>query len=102
MSTLSESPTAFRKADHGKPRTDLLPPRAMLLLADVLGFGAQKYGGDNWRAGGPLARPRYIAAALRHIFALMAGEWVDEESGLPHLGHAMACLAFAFELAPEG
>ena len=37
------------KHDAGKPRMDLIPPRAEMLLAEVLTFGANRYGDDNWR-----------------------------------------------------
>jgi hypothetical protein len=67
------------------------------LLADVLTFGAKKYAPGNW-AKVENGKERYIAAALRHINAHRSGEWNDDETGLPHLSHAMCCLAFVIEL----
>jgi hypothetical protein len=84
------------KADSGKPRTDLLPPRALLALASVLGKGAVKYGDDNWHKV-PGRRRRYLGAALRHTFAYMAGEVYDADTGEHHLACAMASLAFVVE-----
>lgn len=94
--------TEFTKHDQSKPRADLLPPRALLAMADVLAYGASKYSDDNWRKGGLAARPRYIAAALRHILAFQGGEELDPESGRAHLAHALTSLAFAFELEGVG
>lgn len=88
----------FVKHDQEKPRTDLIPPRAIMAASEVLGFGARKYSDDNWRKGGAGAIPRYLGAALRHIFAHMHGEVNDPESDLPHLAHALTCLLFALEL----
>ena len=54
-----------RKDDHGKPRPDLLPPRALLGVSAVLAHGAEKYGVDNWQKV-ENARARYTAALFRH------------------------------------
>lgn len=100
----------FVKHDAGKPRMELVPARAHLEVAKVLTFGANKYtqrddegtvlkdGANNWRLGGVAVIPRYLGAAERHINALKRGETRDEESGLPHLAHALTCLLFALEL----
>lgn len=87
-----------KKFDTGKPATHLLPPNALLCVAEVLGHGATKYGEYNW-ATVPDARKRYIAAALRHIFTDMTREQpLDPESGLPHIAHAITSLLFVLEL----
>lgn len=85
-----------RKDDQGKPMMELIPPKAEVLLAQVLTFGAEKYGAWNWSQVDDLER-RYLAAAMRHINAHRQGEALDQESGLPHLAHAMCCLAFLLE-----
>lgn len=54
--------------------------------------GALKYGRANFRAIGVRASI-YFDAALRHLNAWFEGEDMDPDSGLPHLGHALACLA---------
>jgi hypothetical protein len=86
-----------RKDDQDKPRLELIPPKALLELGEVLGHGARKYGEDNWRKveNGP---SRYYAAALRHLLAWRAGEKLDPESGLSHLAHALACVTFLLNL----
>ena len=85
-----------RKDDSNKPMMDLIPPKAELALAQVLTFGAVKYGAWNWSMVDDMDR-RYLAAAMRHINAYRQGEVMDQESGLPHLAHAMCCLAFLIE-----
>jgi hypothetical protein len=85
-----------KKYDKEKPRTDLLPPLALIEVAKVLGYGADKYGPDNWKELDNL-QSRYTGAALRHLLAHMAGEKTDEETNLDHLAHAMCCLLFKLE-----
>lgn len=80
------------KNDAEKPRMDLLDPLALEGLAAVLTFGAKKYAAHNWRKG--IANTRLIAAMLRHLFAIMRGEDVDPESGLPHIDHVGCCWMF--------
>ncbi len=78
------------KNDQGKPRMDLLPPEALISVAQVLTYGANKYAAHNWRKG--MDHGRMVAALLRHLAAHQMGTDYDEESGLPHLAHA-ACNA---------
>lgn len=85
-------PEAGIKFDGEKPRMDLLDPLALEGLAKVLTFGAQKYAAHNWRKG--IANTRLIAAMLRHLFAIMRGEDLDPESGLPHIDHVGCCWMF--------
>ncbi len=88
---------AQAKYDSDKPRYDLLPPVAIDLMAQVMTFGAKKYKPEGWRTV-PDAVRRYQAALLRHSFAMLRGEVLDPESGLPHAAHAMCCAAFLAEL----
>jgi hypothetical protein len=80
------------KHDQGKTPLDLLDPLALDGLGRVLQFGAQKYAAHNWRGG--ISYSRLIAAALRHTFAIMRGEDLDPESGLPHVDHLGCCWMF--------
>ena len=80
------------KFDAGKPPLGLIPRQALEAEAQVMAFGANKYGRDNWRGG--MDWTRLSDAALRHITAFVDGEDVDPETGLPHLAHARCCLAF--------
>lgn len=80
------------KNDQGKLPLDLLDPLALEGLAAVLQFGAKKYAAHNWRGG--ISYSRLIGAALRHIFAILRGERIDPESGLPHVDHFGCCWMF--------
>lgn len=82
-----------KKYDSGKARYDLIPPVVLDQLAQVLTYGSQKYGDNNWQNVTPF-NDRYYAAAMRHLQADRAGEVHDPESGLPHLTHALASVAF--------
>lgn len=78
------------KHDEEKAPLDLIPPEAIEDEAKAWGFGAKKYGRYNFRSG--IAYTRLIAAALRHLFALLGGEDNDPESGLPHESHVRCCM----------
>jgi hypothetical protein len=85
-----------RKFDGGKLMYGLLPPLALKETVKVLTFGAQKYEPDNWQHV-PDSKRRYFDALQRHLWAWKQGEQLDQESGLPHLAHAMCCLMFLYE-----
>ena len=85
------------KHDSGKPLMGAVPPNALMAVAKVLTFGAEKYGRDNWRLV-ENAKTRYLDAALRHINAHQRGELADPESGESHLAHAVCSLMFMLEL----
>ena len=74
------------KHDQCKLRYDLIPPEALEELAAVYTMGAAKYADENWRKG--MAWRRIFGAIMRHMWAWMAGEDRDSESGLSHLAHA--------------
>lgn len=84
--------TAGVKYDDGKLPFDLLDPVALAGLAEVLKFGANKYASWNWAKG--ISYTRLIAALLRHTFAILRGELIDPESGLPHINHVGCCWMF--------
>lgn len=81
------------KDDQEKPDWTLLPIRGIVDIIRVLAFGENKYGRDQWRYV-PDARRRYLAAAFRHLAAVVDGQWLDPESRLPHLAHAGCCILF--------
>lgn len=83
------------KYDMGKPPLDLINRRALEAEAQVMAYGATKYGRDNWRGG--MDWSRLIAATLRHVTAFGDGEDNDQETGLSHLAHARCCLAFLIQ-----
>lgn len=83
------------KYDSSKPDYSLLSSVAIDELSKVLTFGKQKYAAHNWRKGIQISR--LVAAALRHLFALLRGETYDPETGLQHAAHAMCCCMFIIE-----
>lgn len=80
------------KHDSGKPGMDLLPYDALVEVAKVLDFGAQKYSPGNWAKGIEISR--LIAAAERHIGEYKEGRDTDPESQLNHVAHAACNLLF--------
>lgn len=89
-----------KKWDDGKPRYDLIPPKAINEVARVMAYGAHKYGPNTWQAL-PGANARYFAAAQRHLWAWLRGEEIDPESGL-HQSHAAVNCLFLLEIVKTG
>lgn len=88
-----------KKFDGGKPPLSLVPRELMAQVAQVMSFGASKYGRDNWRNG--MDYTRLVSAAMRHITSWNEGEDLDPESGLSHLAHAAAGLGFLLTYLSE-
>lgn len=95
-----KGPDQEAKADAGKPRLTLVPPRIIWDIAAVREYWCRKYGDpENWRRVEP---QRYKDAAYRHWLAYLADpSGTDEESGLPHLWHCCCNLAFLCELEDD-
>ena len=74
-----------------KPRFDLVPPDVLLDVVKVMTHGEGKYSHGNWETVEPSA---HFAAAQRHLNAWHRGISKDEDSGLPHIAHAIARLMF--------
>jgi len=74
----------------------LFPETAIVYGAMAFLDGALKYGRTNWRAAGVRASI-YYDAAKRHLAKWFEGEEIDEDSGLPHLAHAIACIAILID-----
>lgn len=81
-----------KKFDSDKPDLSLCPLPALELMARAFMYGEQKYQRHNYLEGG-MKSSRLVAAAMRHILAWESGEDNDPESGVGHLGHALACIA---------
>lgn len=88
------------KHDAGKAPLHLLPPDALLAIAEVLRTGALKYGPRNWEEG--MDWSRVYGAALRHMLAWWAGEDDDPETRLSHLAHAATNLMFLVAYEQRG
>jgi hypothetical protein len=67
----------------------LVPSSAMVYAGLGHQDGAEKYGPFNWRETG-VEFMTYAHAILRHLYRVIDGEWIDPESGKPHLGHLLA------------
>jgi hypothetical protein len=77
------------KYDQGKPNIALVPPEVIEEVATVFGFGAEKYGVNNWREDGDSTTwSRTYSSMQRHLNAFWRGEDIDPESGQRHLAHA--------------
>lgn len=79
----------------------LWPETATLMGTVGLLDGMLKYGRSNWRAAG-IRVSIYIDAARRHLAAFAEGEDNDPDSGVPHLAHALACLAIVVDAIAHG
>ena len=78
--------------NEGKVKVELVPPRWVLALAEVLTKGAEKYAERNWEKG--MEWSKCYASAQRHLLAFWDGEDLDKETGLSHVAHAAwNCLA---------
>jgi hypothetical protein len=88
--------------DSGKPRYDLIPPRAFHELMLVYTYGCKKYDPDNWWKG--MKWRKVIGPMMRHIFKWLRGQKYDRESGLHHLAHAAwnAIALYQYELCNLG
>lgn len=95
---------------HTNPKdaigSDKLPLHLWPQTASILGClgfldGALKYGRSNYRAIG-VRSSIYYDACSRHLTKWFEGEDVDGDSGLPHLAHALACLAIIVDAQASG
>jgi hypothetical protein len=86
----------------GKPcRLDLSFPRRQVRgVVEVLSFGARKYQPRGWEKG--LSFVQTFASAARHAVAYLAGEQVDQESGLAHESHFWCNVLFLVVFTARG
>lgn len=84
---MTESPKVAQGA--AKTPLALIPPSASEAIAKVHQHGAERYGEWNWRESNvPLMT--YLHAMKRHIDAVIDGQDLDPDSGLPHVAHVAA------------
>ena len=86
---------------NGKIPLHLWPSTATAMGAIGLLEGRFKYGNANWREAGVRASV-YVSACQRHLAAWFEGEDTDPDSHLPHLSHALACLAILVDAQAAG
>jgi hypothetical protein len=80
-----------------KRRYDLIEPKFLEAVADVMTWGLTKYPEDNWKS----LDLNHMASILRHIEAHRNGQILDPESGLPHLAHATARIMMLYDSQPK-
>ena len=78
-----------------------LPAAGVLHGAHAMMDGARKYGPYNWRSK-PVQASIYVDAAMRHMQAWFEGEETAGDSGVHHLGHALACCAILLDAQETG
>lgn len=83
------SPKAI-KHDSGKPKLSYLPYDALVEVARVMEFGAQKYDKHNYKKG--MEYTRLIDAAFRHLHQFNDGIDLDDESSYNHIAHSISNL----------
>ena len=79
----------------------LWPTTATVMGSLALLDGMLKYGRSNWREAG-VRSSIYVDAAVRHLLAFWEGEEEDPDSGIPHLSHALACIAIIVDARAAG
>jgi hypothetical protein len=79
---------SFTLADYSQ-----VPPKALRLLAQCLGFGARKYGTDNWKR---ITIEEHLSHAMNHIVEFRCGDRSE-----PHLVNTFTRVAMALQLAVE-
>lgn len=82
----------FMKFDEDKVMMSLVDPDFITGVADILTFGAKKYAKNNWQKNTDI--DRYKDSTLRHLYAYLGGELIDEDSGRPHLDHVATNIMF--------
>lgn len=78
--------------NEGKRKWSYVDFKSLEPMVQVLEFGALKYAPFNWKK--PMDKMEILESLQRHLIALFAGEEVDPESGLPHIGHLMCNAMF--------
>jgi hypothetical protein len=86
---------------QAKPSPALVPPVAILEVAQAFRDGAKKYNAYNWREK-PVPSLTYINAALRHIYSWMDGEERSDDADVHHLAHAAACMMIVLDAQKQG
>jgi hypothetical protein len=98
LPTTQKKPTNPKDAIGSlKPPLSCIPSQPLFILGAALLSGSLKYGRHNYRAIG-VRSSVYYDACLRHLMSWWEGEDTDPESGVHHLGHAMACLVILLDV----
>lgn len=87
----------------GKAKASLskIPTIASAWCAAAMMNGANKYGAYNWR-GKEVIASIYVDACKRHLDLWFEGQRLADDSGVHHLGHAMACCGLLLDAEATG
>lgn len=89
------------KHDKNKIRYDLLPFESIEEILQVLEYGCNKYGKNNWQKI-ENADERLWNAAMRHLISAKNDiSAQDQETGFSHLSHCAANLLFLLWFARQ-
>lgn len=88
------------KFDKFKNRLDLLPTDALREIALAFTYGAHKYEDRNWERG--VNHSQLYRATLNHLMAWHERDEFDDETSLPHLAHAGACILMLLSIHLRG
>lgn len=102
MGENDNKPTAGLRFNEGKLRYDLMHPKAIDGLVQVLTKGSIKYAPRNWEKG--MSWTSIIASLKRHLSAIERGEDYDAETGLLHADHVQCNAHFLsayYSIAPQ-
>jgi hypothetical protein len=91
--TNKHSDTNSLRFNENKLRWDYVHFKSLEPMVRVLEYGAKKYAPMNWMKD-PKDSKEHLTSMMRHLTALMDGEFNDPESGLPHIGHIMCNALF--------
>jgi len=88
---VESKPEKAKRYNSGKPELsyNLYCSDVNELEASIWAKGAEKYEAGNWQKGQSLVKG--IDSLQRHVTALLNGEDLDKETGLPHVGHMITC-----------
>ena len=102
MQPVSDGPVNPKnKYGAAKPAVSAIPPVAVLVMGQAFSEGERKYGHFNWRQN-PVPLRTYYDACQRHLMAFMDGQDNDPDTGINHLGMAMASLGIILDSMHQG
>lgn len=84
-----------------KVQLDLVPMTSIIYQAYAMEDGAKKYGPYNWRDT-KVQASIYHAAAKRHLDLWFNGEEYTDDTGVPNLGAALACIGILIDAKIAG
>lgn len=83
-----------KKYDNGKAEWNLLYYPFLESVIRVMKLGKGRYGFENWKK--PFDKTRLRNALMRHAVADMKGEYIDKDSGEPHISHIVCNAMFIY------